>query len=144
MALSDKLTKLAAQAKELEDRAAAAKAKTKADLEQEVKSARDAAQAMADDLRKDVEAGESEISEWWAGVRASWDAHVKEVRKRADEKKATLDLKAAQRAAKHADDDAAFAIDYACTAVEEAEYAVLRALLAHKEADDLAEATTKS
>lgn len=138
MTLSDQLTKLAAKTKELEDRASAAKTKSKAELEQEVKSAREDAQAMADDMQKDAEASESEISEWWDGVRGSWDSHVKEVRKRADDKKAHHDLKAAQRHAKHADDDAEFAVSYACAAVEEADYAVLRAELAHKEADELA------
>jgi hypothetical protein len=50
MALSDQLTKLAARAKEVEDRAAAAKAEAKADLEREVKNARESAQAQADAL----------------------------------------------------------------------------------------------
>ena len=50
MALSDQLTKLAAKAKEAEDRAAAAKTKAKADLEQDVKEARESAQAHADQL----------------------------------------------------------------------------------------------
>ena len=43
--------------------------------------------------------------------------------------------------ADQADDDAAFAVDYAYAAIEEAEYAVLDSELAHMEADDLADAT---
>ncbi len=39
-------------------------------------------------------------------------------------------MKAAQRKADQADDDAAFAIDYTYAAIEEAEYAVLDAELA--------------
>src|SRR6478672_8766704 len=45
MALSDQLTQLAARAKEAEDRAAAAKTKARAQLEQDVKTARKASQA---------------------------------------------------------------------------------------------------
>ena len=45
MALSDQLTQLAARIKELEDRAAAAQAKAKDDLEQDVKRSRDSAQS---------------------------------------------------------------------------------------------------
>ena len=45
MALSDQLSKLAARAKEAEDRAAAAMTKAKAQLEQDVKTARESAQA---------------------------------------------------------------------------------------------------
>ena len=40
--------------------------------------------------------------------------------------------------------DAAFAIDFAYAALDEAEYAVLDAELAHMEADDLADANTAS
>jgi cell division septum initiation protein DivIVA len=69
MALSDQLTKLAARAKEAEDRAAAAKTKARAELEQDVQSAREAAQAQADQMREAVEADQSRVSEWWTGSR---------------------------------------------------------------------------
>ena len=50
MAASDQLSKLRARAKEAEDRVAAAQGKAKADLEQDVKQARETAQA---DARRD-------------------------------------------------------------------------------------------
>jgi hypothetical protein len=138
MALSDQLSKLATRAKELEDRAAAAKQKGKADLEQEVKSARDSAQAQGDALRKSAEESKGKVSAWWDSVERSWSEHLAAVRKGVEDRRAAHDLKEAQKAADQADDDAAFAIDYAYAAIEEAGYAVLDADLAHMEADELA------
>jgi hypothetical protein len=143
MALSDQLTALAARAKDLEDRAAAAKTKTKADLEQDVKNARESAQSQGDALRASADKSKGQISDWWDNVRTSWDKHLKDVHKHVDDKKAAHDLKSAQRAAQQADDDAAFAIDYAYAAIEEAEYAVLDADLAQMEADELAQTGSK-
>jgi hypothetical protein len=50
MALSVQVSDLAARAKQLEDRAAAAKHKGRAELEADIKSARDSAQAKTDEL----------------------------------------------------------------------------------------------
>ena len=138
MALSDQLTKLAARAKEAEDRAVAAKTKARAELEQDVQSARDAAQAQADQMRETAEANKGKVSDWWTGVQKNWDDHIATIRQNIDEKRAEHDLNAAQRDADNAEDDAAFAVDYAYGAIEEAEYAVLDATLARENADSLA------
>jgi hypothetical protein len=53
-------------------------------------------------------------------------------------KRAAHDLKTAQRAADQAEDDAIVAVDFAYAAIGEAEYAVLDATLARREADDMA------
>ena len=53
-------------------------------------------------------------------------------------RKEEIDLDKAQANAETAEGDASFAIDYAYAAIEEAEYAVLDAALARKEADELA------
>jgi len=140
MPVSDQLTRLAARAKELEDRASSANTKAKADLEQEVNNAREAAQSQADALRQSAADSKGRISSWWDSVERSWNDHLVAVRKSVQNRKAEHDLKAAQRNADQADDDASFAIDYAYAAIEEAEYAVLDAQLAHMEADDLAKA----
>ena len=88
MALSDQLTKLSARAKELEDRAAAAKSKGKADLEQDVKEARESAQGQADELRKSAEAGKGKISVWWDDVQRSWNENIAKIRKNVDDRRA--------------------------------------------------------
>jgi hypothetical protein len=141
MALSDQLTDLAARAKQLEDRAAAAKAKNKADLQQDVKRARDAADAQGEALHNSAERNKDTLSAWWVNVQDSWSDHLDHIRTSIDDKMAEHDLKSAQKAAARADDDASFAIDYAYAAIEEAEYAVLDADLAHAEVDELAQAS---
>ena len=138
MAVSDQLTKLAARAKELEDHAAAAKGKAQADLEHDVAMARNSAQQTADTLRETVASGKGQVSDWWDGVQRSWDDHITAVRDNVENKKATHDRNSAEQAADRAEDDAAFAINYAYAAVEEAEYAVLDAILTRMNADDLA------
>jgi hypothetical protein len=139
MALSDQLSDLVAKTKEVEDRVAAARQKTKADLQGDVDNARASSQAEADALHAQAEANKGKISAWWDRVQRSWHDHVGAVRKGHQERKAAHDAKAAQRAAEQADDDASYAIDYARAAIEEAQYAVLDALLAHRHADELAE-----
>jgi hypothetical protein len=140
MPVSDQLSKLAARAKDLEDRAAAAQGKAKADLEHDVEMARESAQETADTLRESVAAGKGQVSSWWEGVQRSWNEHLDAVRHNVEDKKAAQDRKTAERIADQAEDDAAFAVDYAYAAIEEAEYAVLDATLARMDADDLANA----
>jgi hypothetical protein len=141
MALSDQLTKLAAKAKEAEDRAAAAKTKAKAELESDVKQARESAQAQADQLAKSAESDKGSLSAWWRDMQRSWHQHIDAIRRHVEERRAAHDVDAAQRHADSAEEDAAFAIDYAYGTIEEAEYAVLDAILARMDADELAAGT---
>jgi hypothetical protein len=138
MAVSDQLNRLAARAKQLEDREAAARSKTKAELQQDVEAAQASAQAQADALRKSADESKGQVSAWWDGVQRSWSDHVAAVRQNVEEHRAAHDLKSAQKAADRAEDDALFAIDYAYAAVDEAEYAVLDAMLTRMDADALA------
>ena len=125
MALSDQLTELAKRAKQLEDHAAAAKQKNKADLERDVKDARESAQSRRS-LHTKTATAKSQVSAWWENVGRSWNDHVATVRQNIDDRRAAHDLASAQRAADQADDDAAYAIDYVSAAIDEAEYAVSR------------------
>jgi hypothetical protein len=87
-----------------------------------------------------TEKTKSDISEWWNDLGRDWKKQIESIRREVDQDRATHDLKHEQKAAQRADDDAAFAIDYVYAALAEAEYAVLDAYLAHKEADELAQA----
>jgi predicted HNH restriction endonuclease len=137
MALSDQLAKLSARAKEAEEHAAAARDKTKADVENDRELARVTADAQAEQLREAAAEGKGKISDWWNDVQRTWDGHVATVRDSIEGKKAELDSNRAERNAENAEDDAAFAIDYAAAAIVEAEYAVLDAVVARKQADEL-------
>jgi hypothetical protein len=137
MHLSDQLARLAERAKQAETRAEAARTKAKADLENDVSTARAAAEAQADKLRETAEGGEAQVSDWWNDVQKSWNSHLAAVRRNIDERKAQHDLADARRTADYAESDAQYAIDYAFGAVEEAEYAVLDAELARMDAEEL-------
>ena len=137
MAVSDQLAKLSARAKDAETRATAAHDKAKAELEQDVTAARDAAEERAEKLRATAAASEERISDGWSAVQSAWADHVAAVRGKLDGMKAEHQRDAAERRAENAEDDALLAIDFAYSAIEEAEYAVLDATLARMEADDL-------
>ena len=136
MAVSDDLSKLTTRAKEAEDRAAAAREKAKADLEADLNNARAVGEQQAGDLRQQAEEGKGRISDRWADVQRSWDEAVAHVHADLENRKAEHDLHKAQRRAGRAEDDARFAIDFAYSAIVEAEYAVLDAALAKKEAEE--------
>jgi hypothetical protein len=138
MALSDELTKLAARAKEAETRTTAARDEARADLEREVESARAATQAQAEKLRQGAEEGKAKASGWWTDVQKSWNAQVAKVREDVEGKKEKHDVHMAQVRADDADGYASSAIDFAYSAVVEAEYASLDAVLARKEAEQMA------
>ena len=139
MALSDDLTRLAARAKEVEDHAAAAQGKAKADLERDIATARESADAQAEKLRQEAEAHKGKLSVWWHDLQRTWHEHIAKIRDDMDAKRSEHDADRAQRRAERAEDDARFAISFAYAAVEEADYAVLDAALARMEADEKAQ-----
>jgi hypothetical protein len=137
VALSDDLTKLAARAKEAEDRTAAARDKARADLEREVSAARASAQEQAEKLRQGVEEGKESVSGFGKDLQRSWDEHIAKIREDMESKKAKHDVHMAQMRADDAEAYASYSIDFAYSAVVEAEYAALDAVLARKDADEL-------
>lgn len=138
MAASDKLYELAAKAKEAEAKLDAAKAEDRVALEAEVDAAKAAASAAAAALRNQGEAAGDSAASWWAGVQESWSAHVADLRSKIDERKAERGAEHAARRAERAEDYAIEAVAFAAAAFEEAEYAVLDALLARLEAGEVA------
>jgi hypothetical protein len=135
MSLSDDLAKLAARAKEAEDRFAAAQRDAHAKVKDDVKTARASLDKHTDQLRQTAEANRGKLAQWWNDVQKSWDEQIASIRRDVDSKKAEHDVKVAQRKADSAEEDAKFAIEYAYWAVEEAEYAVLDAQLARMDAE---------
>jgi hypothetical protein len=141
MALSDQLRRLADRAQEAEQHAAAARDKAKAEREQDRERSREAAQQAAAQLRQAAEAGRGKISDSWNDVQRNWNEHSAQLQKSLDTKIAETDLARAQRHADHAEADALYAIDFAYSAIAEAEYAVINAELARRKADELAAGT---
>src|SRR5262245_26477383 len=133
MTTSDDLSKLTSRAKQAEQRATDAARQAVDDLQKSVDSARASAEAEAAKLRD--RAGESgqKVSSWWDDQQRSWNEHLAKVRKHVDEKKSEHDFIHLENMAELAEADAGIAIDYAYSAIEEAEYSVLNAILARAE-----------
>ena len=138
---SQRLAKLSERAKEAENHAAAAQGQAKADVDRSVDAARAKAETHAQELRDSAAAAGAQASESWNAMQRSWADHVAQMRQNIDEKKDQLDAKRAGNRADDAEVDALIAIDYAYATVEEAEYAVLDAISARMEADDMAMST---
>jgi hypothetical protein len=137
MAISDELTKLATRASEAEKRGAEARQKARADLEQDVSTARATAQADNERFRERAEENRTETSARWADVQKAWNARVAAVREDIEAKKEEHDVHRAERKAEDSESDALYAIDFAYTAIEEAEYAALYAVARRMKADEL-------
>jgi hypothetical protein len=135
--LADELGKLSARAKEAEGRVAAAREKNKADIKADREAARAVGEQQAQELREKAEEGRDRISNWWADMQRSWDEGVAKMRADIESRKEEHDVHKAQRRADRTEEEARFAIDFAYSAVIEAEYAILDAALARMEADDL-------
>ena len=77
----------------------------------------------AEDLRELAEENKGRISDRWAEVQEAWNQAIAKVREDIEGRKAEHDLHHKQRRAERAEDDDRFAIDFAYSAVVEAEYA---------------------
>jgi hypothetical protein len=100
--------------------------------------ARKAADDRSAELRAKAQDTSDKAEAHWNEVQSSWDQHVQRIRTRTQEKKTEHDIGSAKRHAQWAEADALDAVDFAEAAVVEAEYAVLDAAAARKNADDLA------
>jgi hypothetical protein len=138
MTLSENLSKLATHAKEAEEHVAAAQEKASAQLQAERDAARAVGEQQAEDLHELAAEAEGKVSDRWNDVQRSWSEAMSKVRGDIESRKATLDLHEAESRAKWAEEDAGIAIDFADSAIVEAEYAALDAALARMEADELA------
>jgi DNA repair exonuclease SbcCD ATPase subunit len=132
--LSDQLTQLADRTKQVEDTATAAKAKNRAQLETtktSLKASLDAVGTKADEAKTRAQG-------WMGDVHDSVEKHFADRRAAGAEHKAERDLKRAERRADDAEQDAADAVALVLYALDQAEYAIVDAVLARADADDLA------
>jgi hypothetical protein len=138
MSSSEELSKLSDRAKQAQEKVAAANKQARSDLEKSVAESRAAAEAKATELQNEVQGTNDKVSSWWGEQQDHWKAHVAKVRKDVGDKKAQHDADKTEMRAEDAESYAAYAIDFAYAAIDEAEYAALDAVLARKDADDVA------
>ena len=143
MGASNDLRKLADRAKTAEDHAATAKTQARAELQKTVTDVRASAEAGAKKLQDQTRAAGQQVSDSWNDVQQSWTAHFAKARQDMDHRKAKFDASNAASEADWAEWNAQLTIDYAYSAIEEAEYAVLDAILARRDADEAAVAASR-
>lgn len=136
---SELLDQLAQKAKEAEGSANAVKEKNRAGLEAKrsaIEAKLEADEAKLDAASKD--AG-SKLEEMQRDLQTSFAAKRSSIKAEIAEQKVARDVKRAAKRADHAELDAEFAVDFALAAIEQAEYAVINAVLARADSDDLSE-----
>jgi small-conductance mechanosensitive channel len=140
MSLSDDFTKLKEQVENADQTIRAAVAKDDAELRAMVDDAR----KKADDREAELRGTSTEVADQaerhWNDVKSDWDQHIQRIRKHLDAKKAEVDATVAENDAEWSEDDAYDAVQFASSAIDEAQYAVLDAVLARRKADVLAAA----
>jgi vacuolar-type H+-ATPase subunit I/STV1 len=137
MSGSDQLQALTDRAKQSETDIASAKTETQAQLQARVEKVRQSSKERTDAFKSAAGGARAKTSKRWDDVQQSWTGHVAQLRDHSDEAKAEHDVKKAEHRAERREDDALAAVDFAFAVFEEAEYAVLDALLAREEADAL-------
>jgi hypothetical protein len=136
--LSEQLTELSARAKQAEDFVDEARSKNRAFLD----SQRETLKSSIDESRARVDTGAAAVQDkaesWWGETRTAVEDRFASLRAERDEHRAERDAKKAERQADDAEADAAYAVEFAISMLDQAEYAVADAIIARADADDLA------
>ncbi len=137
MALSDQLTELAARTKKLEDTAAANKAKSQAELEQEQEKLNAKMRSQAESMQASMDKKQADARSWWTETTKRFEQRRAEGRMKMEQMKAERKLEKAENTADYMQGIAADYVAWAVYAVDAAEYAVTDAAIARKSADEL-------
>ena len=132
--LSEQLADLSVRAKHAEDALAAAKKEGHDKVVARKEQARAAATAAAEKVNNNIQSAKDTASRNWSAVRAKIAADINTLKSDVAHKKHDLDAKLADNHANQLESDAGFAIDYAIASVEQAEWAVLDAVVARAQA----------
>jgi hypothetical protein len=137
--LSQSLSELAAKAKAAEDAVAAARQEGREELEARLADLRSSAEQRQAQLEQAATEAKDSATARWDDMRVAVRTHRERIKSDLEARKQTSDAKRTQRRADWAEQDAAAAIAFAMFAVEQAEYAVLDAVVARDEADGVAQ-----
>ncbi len=137
MALSDRLTDLASRTKDLEDAAAATRAKDHAKLEHQRNQLHSKLTTEAQNIQSSADKAQAGARSWWTDTTARFEQQRNELRAKMDQQRAERKVDRAQHNADDAEAYAADMISWAEYAIDSAEYAVVDAVIARDEANDL-------
>jgi exonuclease VII large subunit len=136
--LARQLQGLSEQAKKTEDVVAAARERNRARLEAHRDQLHDAWTAAVNRTRQQVDADDAALQFRWWQMRERIRGHFAELQDRSERWRGDHDVKKAERRANQAERDAAEAVDFAVIALNGAMEAVVDAVLARADADELA------
>lgn len=111
----------------------AAASQSEAELKARVGEARKEADDRAAELGVQTRATAEKAGAHWDQIQADWEKHRQSVRRRIDQAKAEEDLHDATLRAEWAEADAADAVEFASSAIDEATYAMLDAIMADRD-----------
>jgi hypothetical protein len=132
--ISEQLADLSARAKEAEETVAATRTQGAASVQKRADEIRAAATQHEEAMRWQASDAQAGVASAWSGLTSRVQSDVDEIRAKVDVKKYEHDRDRAAKAADEADESASLAIDFAFYAVDNAETAVLDAVVARETA----------
>ena len=132
--LSEQLAELSTRAKHAEDALAAAKKEAQGQVQARMEKARAAAMATAEKVNQSIQSAKDTATRNWSAVRTKMAADINALKADVAHKKHDVDVKLAESHANQLETDASFAIGYAIASIEQAEWAVLDAVVARANA----------
>ena len=132
--LSEQLADISVHAKHAEDALAGAKKEAHDKVVVRKEQARAAATAAAEKVNRDIQSAKDTATRNWSAVRTKIAADINVLKADVAHKKHDVDVKLAESHANQLETDASFAIGYAIASIEQAEWAVLDAVVARANA----------
>jgi hypothetical protein len=126
--LSEHLTELSVHAKSAEDAAASAPKEAHDKVAALQEQAREALTKAVDKVNQDIKSAGESATKNWNAVKAKIAADMTSLKDDVARTKHKLDVKRADQRAQQLEKDAAVAIDYAITSIEQVKLAVLNAV----------------
>jgi hypothetical protein len=133
--LSEQLAELSVHAKNAEDAVVAAQKEAHEKVVARREQSRAAVTAAIGKVDQDLKSAGTKVSKNWAALQAKVASDLETFKAGIEERKHDRAVKRAENYAERLEDEAAFSIDYAISAIEQAELAVLDAIVGRVEAE---------
>jgi hypothetical protein len=134
--LSEQLSSLSARAKRAEDAATAAQKEAHDKIVARRAQTRAAAVAAFQQVDQDIKSADEASAKGWAMVQAKVTDDLHKLKAQVDERKQNREFKHAENHAERLEEEASFAIDYANASIEQAQLAVLDAIIGRIEVEE--------
>jgi hypothetical protein len=138
--LSDQLSALAERAKNAEQAVARAQQEAHDELVERRAQTHQSAVAAVQQVNKDLQSVGDATAKHWGTVKAKVSGDLQHLKEGMAERKREHDVKRAAKRADRLEEEAAFAIDYANASIEQAQLAVIDAIIGRVEAQETRDA----